>query len=93
MTDDTEKSPEADPRQEPFIVETELLSDDQLEGLVEEYCTRYHGVNDTESPMAEKARVMTAVKQGDLVVWFNPVENTAGLGPKQGNVPGSAMRN
>ena len=82
MTDETENQPQADPRQEPFVVDTDLLSEDQLEGLVEEYCTRYHGVNDTESPMNEKSRVMTAVKNGDLVVWFNPVENSAGLGPR-----------
>lgn len=82
MNDETENQPEADPRQEPFVVDTDLLTEDQLEGLVEEYCTRYHGVNDTESPMSEKNRVMTAVKNGDLVVWFNPVENSAGLGPK-----------
>ncbi len=73
--------PETDPREERFIVDTELLTEELLTGLVEEYCTRYHGLNDTESPFAEKDRVMRAVKKGDLVVWFDPVENTAGLGP------------
>ncbi|WP_148862716.1 hypothetical protein [Marinobacter fonticola] len=82
MNDETENQPQPDPRQEPFVVDKGLLTEDQLEGLVEEYCTRYHGVNDTESPMNEKSRVMTAVNNGDLVVWFNPVENSAGLGPK-----------
>ncbi|KXS51297.1 MAG: hypothetical protein AWU57_4321, partial [Marinobacter sp. T13-3] len=43
MTNQTENQPEGDPRQEKFVVETELLSDDLLEGLAEEYCTRYHG--------------------------------------------------
>jgi len=51
-----------------------------LNGLVEEYCTRYHGLNETESPLAERDKVAAAVKRGDLVVWFDPVENTAGLG-------------
>lgn len=69
-----------DPRQEPFIVDTDLLTADQLEGLVAEYCTRYHGLNEQESPMGEQSRVMAAVKCGELVVWFDPVENTAGLG-------------
>lgn len=76
----SEKTPQPDPRQEPFVVDTSLLTDDQLDGLVQEYCTRYHGLNDQESPLEEQNRVMTAVRRGDLVVWFDPVENSAGLG-------------
>ncbi len=80
MNDEAARTPEGDPRQEKFMVDTDLLSEDQLEGLVQEYCTRYHGLNDTESPLAEQDRVMAAVRRGDLVVWFDPEENTAGLG-------------
>ncbi|EON92425.1 hypothetical protein MARLIPOL_06729 [Marinobacter lipolyticus SM19] len=80
MIDDASQQPEVDPRQEKFVVDTELLSDDQIDGLVDEYCTRYHGLNDTENPMAERGRVKAAVRRGELVVWFDPVENTAGLG-------------
>lgn len=80
MSEETTRPAQADPRQEKFVVDRELLSDDQLDGLVDEYCTRYHGLNDTENPMAERDRVMAAVRRGDLVVWFDPVENTAGLG-------------
>ncbi|TVT35212.1 hypothetical protein [Marinobacter vinifirmus] len=80
MTDDTAYVPDEDPRQEKFIVDADLLTQDQLEGLAEEYCTRYHGLNDTENPLAERSRVIAAVKRGELVVWFDPVENTAGLG-------------
>ncbi|MDX1598409.1 hypothetical protein [uncultured Marinobacter sp.] len=80
MIDDASQQSQADPRQEKFVVDTELLSDDQIDGLVDEYCTRYHGLNDTENPLDERGRVKAAVKQGDLVVWFDPVENTAGLG-------------
>ena len=80
MTDDTAYVPDEDPRQEKFIVDADLLTEDQLEGLAEEYCTRYHGLNDTENPLAERSRVIAAVKRGELVVWFDPVENTAGLG-------------
>ncbi|WP_404363012.1 hypothetical protein [Marinobacter sp.] len=79
MTDDSEKQGQQDPREEPFVVDTELLSDDQLEGLVDEYCTRFHGTNETELPLSERDRVMAAVKRGDLVVWFDPLENAAGL--------------
>ena len=80
MTDDAAHQPQPDPREEKFIVDSELLTEDQLSGLVDEYCTRYHGLNDTEQPLAERDRVLTAVRRGDLVVWFDPVENTAGLG-------------
>ncbi len=80
MSDEAATQPEGDPRQEKFIVETHLLSEDLIEGLAEEYCTRYHGLNDTEDPLAERDRVLTAIRRGDLVVWFDPVENTASLG-------------
>ncbi|MDX1635275.1 MAG: hypothetical protein R3280_11595 [Marinobacter sp.] len=82
MTDDTAKQPEQDPRDAPFVVDTDLLTEDQLEGLVQEYCTRFHGINDTENPLAEQARVMAAVRRGDLVVWFDPVQESAGLDRK-----------
>ena len=78
--DDFYKAPEQDPREAPFVVDTALLTEDQLEGLVQEYCTRYHGLNDQESPLQEQSRVRAAVDRGELVVWFDPVENTAGLG-------------
>jgi len=80
MTESAEQQAQPDPREEKFIVDKELLTEDQLLGLVEEYCTRYHGLNDTENPMEETSRVIAAVRRGDLVVWFDPVENTAGLG-------------
>lgn len=80
MTDDASQQGQSDPREEKFVVDTELLSEDQIDGLVDEYCTRYHGLNDTENPMAERGRVIAAVRRGELVVWFDPVENTAGLG-------------
>jgi len=80
MNDEMSRQSQPDPRQEKFVVDLDLLSEDQLEGLVDEYCTRYHGLNDTENPLDERSRVRAAVARGDLVVWFDPVENTAGLG-------------
>lgn len=71
---------EQDPRDEVFIVPVDLLREDQLLSLIEEYCTRYHGLNDQENPLAETAKVKAAVGKGDLVVWFDPVNNTASLG-------------
>ncbi|MBS3803525.1 MAG: hypothetical protein KGY54_03190 [Oleiphilaceae bacterium] len=79
-----EKEPEQDPREAPFVVDTDLLTQEQLDGLVDEYCTRFHGTNETELPLSERDRVMTAVRRGDLVVWFDPVENNAGLDHKPG---------
>ena len=81
MTDETGQQSQSDPREEKFVVPTELLSDDQINGLVDEYCSRYHGLNDMENPAEEKVRVLTAVKRGHLVVWFDPVENSAALSP------------
>ncbi|OHY82961.1 hypothetical protein [Marinobacter sp. AC-23] len=80
MNDEAAHQPQPDPREEKFVVDKELLSEDQLNGLAEEYCTRYHGLNDTENPLAELSGILAAIKRGDLVVWFDPVENTAGLG-------------
>ncbi|MDO6825021.1 hypothetical protein [Marinobacter sp. 1_MG-2023] len=80
MSDETAHQPQSDPREEKFIVDKELLTEDQLNGLAEEYCTRYHGLNDTENPLAELSGVRAAINRGDLVVWFDPVENSAGLG-------------
>ncbi len=82
MIDDSTRTSEADPREEPFMVDVDLLTEDQLAGLVDEYCTRFHGLNENESPLAERGKVAEAVKRRDLVVWFDPVENTASLGPK-----------
>ena len=82
MSNDALQPSDPDPRE---VVDTGLLTADQLEGLAEEYCTRYHGLNDTESPLAEREHVLEAVRRGELVVWFDPVENTAGLGSPSGN--------
>lgn len=78
-----ERVGEPDPRTLPFEVPTESLSGDALEGLVSEYCHRAWGLNETESPESNRHRVFKAVRSGELVVWFNPVENTAAL-----DVPG-----
>ncbi|MGC8120552.1 hypothetical protein [Marinobacter sp. VGCF2001] len=85
MSNDAVQPSDADPRAEKFIVDAGLLTSEQLEGLAEEYCTRYHGLNDTESPLAERERVLGAVRRKELVVWFDPVENTASLGAPSGN--------
>ena len=77
--DQNGKTPESDPRQEPFVVDKDLINEELLDGLIQEYCTRYHGLNDQEHPLNEVERVRAAVRRGELVVWFDPVENAAGL--------------
>lgn len=79
MNDSLSTTAEQDPREELFVVPADLLADDQILGLIEEYCTRYHGLNDQENPLAETSRVRAAVNSGELVVWFDPVTNTASL--------------
>jgi hypothetical protein len=79
-----ERVGEADPRTKPFQVPTESLSGDALENLVSEYCTRAWGLNETESPESNRHRVFKAVRFGELVVWFDPVENSAALDVPEG---------
>ncbi|WP_166263660.1 YheU family protein [Marinobacter caseinilyticus] len=78
-TDEASQQGQQDPREEPFEVDVELLTQDQLDGLIDEYCTRFHGLNESESPLAERGKVAAAIRRGELKVWFDPVENTAGL--------------
>ena len=80
MTDSQTRQAAADPRQEPFTVPLSMLTQEQLDGLVQEYCTRYHGLNETENPLAEHGKVLQALRDGRLSVWFDPVENLASVG-------------
>lgn len=56
-----------------MIIPLEQLSDEALDGLVEEYCIREHGLNETESPLAErKAGIVAALRRGEMVVLYTP---------------------
>lgn len=56
-----------------MIIPTDQLSDEALEGLIDEYCTREHGLNETESPLAErKAHIRRLVERGEIVVLYTP---------------------
>jgi hypothetical protein len=70
---------DTDPRLAPFEVSPSDVSDSAVEGLIDEYCFRYHGLNETASPDENRDRVRQALKKGALVIWFNPAENTASL--------------
>lgn len=74
--------PYADPRNEPFEIPMDALSEEAQNGLIEGYCTQFHGLNDLEDPIENKSVVRKAIKKGDLAIWFDPVEGTASLHPK-----------
>ncbi|WP_227519754.1 YheU family protein [Mangrovitalea sediminis] len=56
-----------------MIIPLDQLSDDALNGLIEEYCIREHGLNETESPLTErKATILAALRRGEVVVLYTP---------------------
>lgn len=70
---------DTDPRSDPFEVSESELSAAAVDGLVDEYCFRYHGLNETPSPDENRDLVRKALAKGDLTIWFDPNENTAAL--------------
>lgn len=56
-----------------MIIPTDQLSPEALDGLIEEYCIREHGLNETESPLSErKAQIRDLVRRGEVVVLYTP---------------------
>lgn len=55
-----------------------MLSAEALDSLVQEYCLRDWGLNETESPLeSRKAQVFNALKQGQLLIQFSEDEQSA----------------
>lgn len=77
--------PYQDPRMAPFEIPRDALSEEALDGLVESYCTQFHGLNEVEDPIGYKSNVYSALNKGDLTIWFDPTTNTAAIHPKEGN--------
>lgn len=77
--------PYQDPRNEPFEIPKEALSEDALDGMIETYCTQFHGLNDVEDPIANKDVVRKALDKGSLQIWFDPTTDSAAIHPKEGN--------
>lgn len=70
-----------------MIIDHTQVSEDALDGLIEEYATRHHGLNETESPLSEhKDFVAKALKDGRLILWFDGETQNAALSeaPDQG---------
>lgn len=74
-----------DPRLAPFEVPRDAISEEALDGLVESYCTQFHGLNDVEDPISHKNEVYSALKSGELTIWFDPESNSVAIHPKDGN--------
>lgn len=56
-----------------MIIRPDQLSPEALDALVEEYCLREHGCNDTEDPLAErKSHIRRQVIQGDMAILYTP---------------------
>lgn len=63
-----------------MVIPFESVSSEALEGLLKEYCHRAWGLNDTESPEAERIEFAhQALKRGDLVLWYSEYEESAYL--------------
>ncbi|MAL97964.1 YheU family protein [Hydrocarboniclastica marina] len=56
-----------------MIISADQLSHDALEALVDEYCLREHGVNETEDPLGpRKLEVHRQLEQGKLLILYTP---------------------
>ena len=56
-----------------MLISQDQLSPEAFEALVEEYCLREHGCNDTEEPLgARKSEIRRQVDSGDMVILYTP---------------------
>lgn len=56
-----------------MLISPDQLSPDALDALVEEYCLREHGCNDTEEPLGtRKTEIRRQVTRGDMVILYTP---------------------
>lgn len=63
-----------------MVIPYESVSPEALEGLLKEYCHRAWGLNDIESPEAERIEyARKALVKGDLVLWYSEYEESAYL--------------
>ncbi len=61
-----------------MIIPYEALSIEALNNLIQEYCLRDWGLNETESPLEERRNlVMNALKTGELVIIFSEQDECA----------------
>ena len=78
---------ESPPERGGMAIDHTKLSAEALDGLIEEYATRYHGLNETESPLEDhKAFVEKALRDGHLMVWYDGETQSAALCEVQSRV-------
>lgn len=63
-----------------MIIPHEQLSEEALNNLIDEYCMRDWGLNETEEPLESRRRqVSQAIKAGHLVVLYSEFNQSASL--------------
>lgn len=75
--------PYMDARDEPVEIPVGHLSDEALDGLIQQYITQFHGLNEMEDPGDNERQVRSALERGELGIFFDPSENQAALHPKK----------
>lgn len=63
-----------------MIIPHDQLSEDALNNLIDEYCMRDWGLNETEEPLeSRRKQVIQAIKSGQLVVLYSDYNQSAAL--------------
>ncbi len=63
-----------------MIIPPDHLSAEALTNLVQEYCLRDWGLNETEAPLSERQhQVLQALHRGELVILYSELHETAQL--------------
>lgn len=63
-----------------MIIPHDQLSEDALDNLIDEYCMRDWGLNETEEPLeSRRKQVIQAIKSGQLVVLYSDYNQSAAL--------------
>lgn len=63
-----------------MIIPPDYLSPEALENLIQEYCLRDWGINETEAPLQERQdQVRRALTRGELVILYSELHETAQL--------------
>ena len=63
-----------------MIIPHEQLSEDAINNLIDEYCIRDWGLNETEEPLESRRNQVTkALETGQLVVLYSEFNQSASL--------------
>ena len=63
-----------------MIIPHDQLSEDAINNLIDEYCMRDWGLNETEEPLeSRRSQATQALKSGQLVVLYSEFNQSASL--------------